>query len=157
MLKAAINKDLDALRGVAMLMVFWAHWASSSLTPALGGLEKYFVGYYGVDIFFAVSGYLITASLVGLLASQPTGTALAMFGVRRIFRTVAPAMLWLAVWVCVSLAIGNSSEFGIVSNNLRHAGAAILQVANLYMHLGCAGGCGIFGYYWSDIKRNING
>lgn len=147
--KAAINKDLDVLHGVAVLMVFWAHWAWSSLTPTLGGLEEYIVGYYGVDIFFVVSGYLITASLVGLLTLQPTGTALAMFGVRRIFRTVSPAMFWLAMWVCVSLTIGNSSEFGIVSNNLRHAGAAILKVANLYMHLGCAGGCGIFGYYWS--------
>ncbi|MCZ8354340.1 MAG: acyltransferase [Cyclobacteriaceae bacterium] len=59
-------ETLDGLRGYAALLVLWAHF------PVMGNLSKYshlassytFAGYIGVDVFFALSGFLITRILI---------------------------------------------------------------------------------------------
>lgn len=55
------NQALDGLRGVAVLMVFLYHTIQK---PAAGNL--------GVDIFFVLSGYLITAKLIEELDASST-------------------------------------------------------------------------------------
>jgi peptidoglycan/LPS O-acetylase OafA/YrhL len=49
------RKDIDGMRAIAVLAVIVNHFTSSVLP----------CGYVGVDIFFAISGFVITASLVG--------------------------------------------------------------------------------------------
>ena len=73
---------LDGLRGLALLGVLFFH--ASGLLPG---------GYLGVDLFFVLSGYLITSLLVAERAA--TGRiALAAFWVRRA-RRLFPALLSL--------------------------------------------------------------
>ena len=48
---------LDGLRGVAILLVLVHHFGG----PLAGIVD---LGYYGVDLFFVISGYLITSILV---------------------------------------------------------------------------------------------
>ena len=48
-------RALDGLRGIAILVVCFYHWK----VPGFIG------GYFGVDIFFVLSGYLITTILLG--------------------------------------------------------------------------------------------
>jgi len=76
---------LDGLRGVAVLTVFASH----------AGIPGFAVGGVAVDIFFVLSGYLITSILVGEI--ERTGSiSLPKFYLRRI-RRLAPALLLLTV------------------------------------------------------------
>jgi peptidoglycan/LPS O-acetylase OafA/YrhL len=76
---------LDGLRGVAVLLVFASHV----------GIPGFATGGVAVDIFFVLSGYLITTILVGEI--ERTGTiALPRFYLRRI-RRLAPALLLMAL------------------------------------------------------------
>ncbi len=64
-------KELDGLRAVAILAVLGCHFAG--FAERLGGLPEF--GWAGVDIFFALSGYLITTILLGLrTADRPYTT-----------------------------------------------------------------------------------
>jgi len=78
------NDSLDGMRGVAVLMVFLYHTLQK---PAAGNL--------GVDIFFVLSGYLITTKLIEEL--DATGTVnIARFYVNRCLRLI-PAFLLMCV------------------------------------------------------------
>jgi peptidoglycan/LPS O-acetylase OafA/YrhL len=62
--------ELDSIRGIAILMVLFYHgFASRFGTYGLSGLPKTFVriltpGWAGVNLFFALSGFLITGILL---------------------------------------------------------------------------------------------
>lgn len=62
--------ELDGLRAIAVALVLWAHWGIS--TSPLHSLAKQLSqpGYVGVDLFFVLSGYLVTRSLLRL-AGEP--------------------------------------------------------------------------------------
>jgi len=79
--------ELDGLRGVAILAVMLHH----------AGILK--GGFIGVDVFFVISGYLITSLLVREYDS--TGTIkLSQFYARRLLR-LGPAMVILLTVYCV--------------------------------------------------------
>ena len=79
---------LDALRGVAVLLVFLFH----ADTPGFSG------AFIGVDIFFVISGFLITVLL--LQEHQDYGgIGLRHFYMRRLFRLMPALFLMLAVFV----------------------------------------------------------
>lgn len=97
-LGAAMNRipTLDGWRGVAILLVLVNHAASHTrfqgrLWSSLGSL--------GVDIFFVLSGYIITRLLI--LEREKSGTIeLRSFYIRRAFRILPPALTFLAV-LCI--------------------------------------------------------
>ncbi|HEU0171800.1 MAG TPA: acyltransferase, partial [Acidimicrobiales bacterium] len=80
---------LDGLRGLAVLAVLVFH------------LDRLRGGFLGVDLFFALSGYLITSLLVVERRTRG-GIDLAAFWVRRA-RRLLPALLVLLVGVAVLL------------------------------------------------------
>ena len=83
---AGFHPEIQGLRAVAVLLVVLFHlWPN-----ALSG------GYVGVDVFFVISGYLITAHLYREAAT--TGTvSLRRFWARRIRRLLPASLLVLAV------------------------------------------------------------
>ncbi|MFC5889444.1 acyltransferase family protein [Kitasatospora sp. CM 4170] len=85
--RAAFRPDIEGLRGVAVLSVLAFHAA----VPGFTG------GYVGVDVFFVVSGFLIT----GLLLGRPIG--LRDFAARRARRILPAAAV---VLVATALAGG---------------------------------------------------
>lgn len=77
--------DIEGLRAVAVLMVLAYH-------VGFGGLSG---GFAGVDVFFVISGFLITAHLVREL-DRANGVSLASFYARRVRRLLPAATLVLA-------------------------------------------------------------
>jgi peptidoglycan/LPS O-acetylase OafA/YrhL len=71
-------RALDGVRGIAILLVIAHHWIQSSASiPIHGYLQSIaiplaFVGQTGVDLFFVLSGFLITRILLSVKA-QPNG------------------------------------------------------------------------------------
>jgi peptidoglycan/LPS O-acetylase OafA/YrhL len=85
-------KQIDGLRCIAIIMVLLTHFASSI---------NYFlsVGYYGVDLFFTISGFLITSILIN--SKEPFFKSYKKFLGRRTLRIfplyyVAILVLYLA-------------------------------------------------------------
>lgn len=78
------RKDIDGLRAIAVLSVLVYHYAPSRLSG----------GFAGVDIFFVISGYLITKHLVEDIQEHgfAIGPLLARFYNKRI-RRIVPALL----------------------------------------------------------------
>jgi len=83
---------LDGLRGCAILLVMVYHGAGTLLRG----------GFIGVDIFFVLSGYLITALLLKEL-SVFGGLDLKNFYARRILRLFPALLLIMAVFLLIAL------------------------------------------------------
>jgi peptidoglycan/LPS O-acetylase OafA/YrhL len=82
--KSEYHKDIDGLRAIAVICVIINHFNHAALPG----------GYLGVDVFFVVSGYVITASLEKTTYAS-MGTQLLHFYSRRIKRLM-PALLTMA-------------------------------------------------------------
>lgn len=89
---ATHRRDIEGLRAVAVLLVVLYHCG----VPLLGG------GYVGVDVFFVISGFLIT----GVLMREVTATgriSIVGFYARRFLRLLPAAALVTAVTVVAAL------------------------------------------------------
>ena len=107
--------DVQGLRALAVTAVVVAH-----ATDQPSG------GFTGVDVFFVVSGFLITELLVR--ERERTGTiSLAMFYRRRVRRIMPAAALVLVTSVATAFALYGSGRGGSV---LRDAGASAVFTAN---------------------------
>ena len=86
---AAYRPDLDGLRAIAVIAVVLFH----AKVPGFSG------GYVGVDVFFVISGYLITG-LISENADRPLKFWLPEFYIRRA-RRILPALFATCVIVAV--------------------------------------------------------
>lgn len=84
------RREIDGLRALAVLPVILFH----------GGFEGFSGGYVGVDVFFVISGFLITSIILADLAKG--SFSLSRFYERRI-RRLFPA-LFLVVFTCIPFA-----------------------------------------------------
>ncbi|HRI55788.1 MAG TPA: acyltransferase family protein [Anaerolineae bacterium] len=134
----SFRPDIEGLRAVAILLVVSAHAG----LPGLAG------GFIGVDVFFVLSGYLIT----GLLVTEHAATGrigMLAFYARR-FRRLLPALAimlvvtaWLAWQLMVPGRIPEQAVSGAAASwwlsNLHYAFAQLDyfqpdQASNLYLH-----------------------
>ena len=86
--------DVQGLRAIAVLLVIGDH----------AGIRGFEGGFVGVDLFFVVSGYVIT-QLVLREAGKGIGTGLADFYSRRVRRIVPAATVTLIATVLVAWAV----------------------------------------------------
>lgn len=98
---------LDSLRAIAVIMVVLFHVATRFRHRDLDFLAQQFLryGYLGVDIFYPLSGFLITSFLM----KRQGKAAVADFFVRRIFRIVPLYFVAVLVFVCASLVTGEQA------------------------------------------------
>src|SRR5471032_1079209 len=90
---------LDTLRALAILLVFMNHYMLFvSGEPTFGFLGE--LGWTGVDLFFALSGYLIGNQIMGAIRSEQ-GFSLKNFYARRLLRTVPNFYFVLALYVFI--------------------------------------------------------
>ncbi len=96
--------ELDGLRGCAVLMVLVWHFIGQILNfdlgiVAEGAARVLMLGRTGVDLFFVLSGFLIT----GIILDRTRGISdfLKSFYVRRALRILPPYLLLIAIfWIC---------------------------------------------------------
>jgi peptidoglycan/LPS O-acetylase OafA/YrhL len=137
--RSIYRKDIDGMRGIAVLAVIVNHFTSRVLP----------CGFVGVDIFFAISGFVITASLVGRSEST-LGEFILAFYSRRIRR------LWPGLLLCVLVTgfVISLFELSPVAS-LRTGIAALFAVANLFLlkqatnYFGSAASLNAFTHTWS--------
>ncbi|MFW2512941.1 acyltransferase family protein [Demequina sp. SO4-13] len=133
--------DLQALRALAVGLVVLYHLWPQRLTG----------GYVGVDVFFVISGFLITSHLWREAAA--TGRiALAQFWARRARRLLPPALLVLAVAAAGTIWLVPRSA---ATGNLTEVLAATLYVENWYLsaqsvdYLGAGQAASAVQHYWT--------
>ena len=103
------RKEIDGLRALAVIPVILFH----------GGLEWFSGGYVGVDIFFVISGYLITSII---LKEKEAGTfSIAGFYERRA-RRILPALFFI-IFICIPFA-----WFWLLPHELKDFGKSIVAV-----------------------------
>lgn len=129
--------DIELLRGVAVLMVVILHTNQELFTwttPALARFFTYFGGTSGVDLFFAISGFVIARDLIPRLeraSNREQALKLSIvFWIRRAWRLLPSAWLWLALALIASALLNQSGAFGSVRANIEATVAALLQVAD---------------------------
>lgn len=90
---------LDGWRAVAIVLVLWHHATMSVYPnePAYWTESPSQLGAFGVDIFFALSGLLITTLL--LREAREGSLSLRGFYIRRAFRILPPLLVFLVVAV----------------------------------------------------------
>lgn len=99
---------LDGMRGLAVLAVLMFHfaWTFPETTPVAKRIHEFlWSGWIGVDMFFVLSGYLITRGLVAP-STRVVGSRLKMFWMRRVLRIFPVYYLMLIVGTIVCVAIG---------------------------------------------------
>ncbi|MGB0064206.1 MAG: acyltransferase family protein, partial [Terracidiphilus sp.] len=117
-IKLAFRPDIEGLRALAILLVIFSH----------AGLPVFPSGFIGVDVFFVLSGYLITRLLLEEI--RTTGRIrFSRFYARRA-RRLLPAALLLVVAVCLveAVVINPLEQYRV----LKAAFATLLYSSNIY-------------------------
>ena len=104
--------DIEGLRAVAVAIVVLAH---ARLGFAAGG-------YVGVDVFFVISGFLITQLLVGEL-DRSGRVSVARFYARRVKRLMPQALTVIAAVVVAASLLLSPLEADVVARDVVAAGA----------------------------------
>src|SRR4051812_5944530 len=94
------NPALDGLRAVAVVLVIADHCSVPIFNQ----------GYFGVDLFFVLSGFLITRLLTDEI--DATGQIdLSRFYLRRLLRLTPPLLLFLAAYLLIAPSLWPQVDF----------------------------------------------
>ncbi|HUA80566.1 MAG TPA: acyltransferase [Dyella sp.] len=156
------NLYIDMLRGISIVLVMLLHYSlsyrlqSSPLqdwVPVSTLRAIFYNGNYGVDIFFVVSGFLITSNMLGRYGSL-AGIDVVHFYKLRFFRLYPLVMIALAAITALGLA--GLTNFSNVAHHT-HLGVGFFVIADLsvltFWHNVLMEAVGYFNYamniYWS--------
>ncbi len=114
------RQDINALRGIAVLMVVLNH-INKSFLPS---------GYLGVDIFFVISGFVVTLSFLKSKTNSLKFLILDFFSRR--FRRLYPALLIFIVLNIVFYIIFINPFSWITRSELNASISALFGISNFY-------------------------
>lgn len=154
------NSDIEVLRAIAVIYVLLAHVASL-LSPASAYWKILHYSRFGsgVDLFFAVSGFVIVRSIASSIPELRTWASFRSFAFsfwsRRFWRLFPSVFVWVGISVVVSISLAHTGYFFDIETLLPAALAAVLQYANFnFATCRSAGTCGELGVYWSLSLEN---
>lgn len=153
MTDARRNPQLDGVRGLAILMVLIWHYYASEASPDLGGIHRYLLAatnlfWSGVDLFFVLSGFLIS----GVLIDQRDATnGLRVFYIRRACRILPlyVAMLLLCLIVRAAVSPENPAHDWLFATPV-----SMLAFATFTQNM-VMGWFGTIGGYWLGVTWSL--
>ncbi|KVP40825.1 acyltransferase family protein [Burkholderia ubonensis] len=149
------NLEIEALRGIAVILAIISHLGN--LLYWSDGIEQSQVAFWGgVDIFFAISGFVIANAFARRMRSARAQgeffREVGAFWVRRVFRIWPTAWLWIVITLAMSVAFNRSGVFGTPEANVSDLIAIVANVSNIHFAR-CLDQstllCGNNGQYWS--------
>ncbi|WP_123435233.1 acyltransferase [Pseudomonas brassicacearum] len=158
-LKHSKNEEIEALRGMAVAIAVISHLGNLLFwNDFFGKTTLAFWG--GVDVFFCISGFVIMSAFrEKMLTARQSGCGrywaeVRAFFVRRIYRIIPSAWLWITITCILSVIFNSSGVFGSLKGNIVDFIAIILNVANFHFalcltHTDGSFLCGGNGQYWS--------
>lgn len=111
-MKSQLRKDIQGLRGLAVVLVILEH--ATDFVPG---------GYIGVDVFFVISGFVITKLLIDEFAASGH-ISFRNFYVRRVRRLFPALVVVLSATLCLSALI--------LSPGLEHSRAVSAAIASFF-------------------------
>jgi len=127
--------ELDGLRGIAVLLVLWVHLPTDVMGETLHRFQKAVLpGNVGVDLFFVLSGFLITRIL---LVDRGAGRPLGHFLMRRFLRIfpiyylllglLAIRMQWREILACATYTSNYLFLFKSQTSLLEHSWSLAIE------------------------------
>ncbi|WP_428943451.1 acyltransferase family protein [Pantoea sp. FN060301] len=154
------NHDLEVLRTIAIAFVFLAH-IPGILSPNSFYWKIFDISRFGsgVDLFFCVSGFIVTKSLIGkklhLMDFNSFIGEAKSFYVKRAWRLLPAAFFWIFISTLLYIAANAMAGNNDILKALKPAFFSLLQVQNIfYMSCRDEGTCGPLGIYWSLSLEN---
>ena len=126
--------EIEGMRGVAILIVVLFHCS----VPGFSG------GFVGVDVFFVLSGFLITGLLVAEI-QKTSELSLVRFYARRIRRLLPASALTLAITLLIGAMILAPHELDLAGHASR---AAALNISNIFFDIHAGD------YFAPNVKSN---
>jgi len=147
------NKEIEYLRGAAILMTVLTHLPQ--LLPfhdsSLLSLFNVYSPWTGVDLFFCISGYVVSKAYLDYFDSHREqnrfGLAATSFWIRRAYRLLPTAWLWVLIPLAFSIFFNESNAFQSWFYNLRSFTAVATFTGNLANQYGLL--LGPNSVYWS--------
>jgi len=156
--KGKLNIEIEYLRFFAIIAVLLEHlptlyiWSKHQL---LQNINKYVEFWPGVDLFFAISGYLIATHLLTHLDSKQSPTqifrhTIIPFFVKRIYRLLPASWFWMFVVLFFSAFYNVTDAFGEFRHNIIYCITIITFSFNVFSgYLLEQGYLPTYGPYWS--------
>lgn len=110
--------ELDGLRAIAVLAVIANHF-SERILPS---------GYLGVDVFFVISGYVITLSLSATTATTFRSFAAGFF--RRRIKRLAPALFVCVLVTAIVICLFNARTASFINTGI----LSLVGASNVYLY-----------------------
>ena len=126
----ARNLEIEALRAVAIALTLLQHvplfFPSTGAPSWLRWIYEHLAFWSGVDLFFAISGYVVAASLLrGFDSAASSGRTrwneVKRFWVRRLFRLLPAAWFWLALVLVATVTFNRTGVYGEWGANVKQA------------------------------------
>lgn len=148
------NLDIEVLRAVAVLMVMVDHVEFLIYWPgSIAGKVHIVTSLWGgVDVFFCISGFVITQLLLRTVRDGSFTDFALPFWLRRIYRIWPSAIFNVLLVLAASQLFNRSTAFGGGAGNFLDAISVIMQVANFHWYdcfIARGGNCGVNTVYWS--------
>lgn len=148
------NLELDRLRAIAVLLTFYVHlyqvfypWTFTMHYPRPESVADLFGNAWGgVDLFFVISGYIISRTLLeqldGLRSGVQRAACVKAFYVRRVFRILPVAWVVVALVMACSLFLNQGQYFAPPVYNAQAALGIFTYTFNFWLPDNkIAGGC----------------
>lgn len=147
------NLEIEYLRAIAIGLTLLSHLPT--LLPFhqdfFNSLFAIYMPWTGVDLFFCISGYVVSkAYLDSFDAQRQQGRFWLMaqsFWIRRVYRLLPTAWLWVLIPLLLSISFNQSGAFGSWYDNLRSITAVVTFSGNLANQYGTI--LGPNAVYWS--------